>query len=86
MCRHELIICSCAYTHTHTHTCTYRSFMRELGVDVVPPYMIATKEAVKEKQVPVWTKKNNLPKVTDSYHQYMCNVSPVSQCQRDIAI
>ena len=42
---------------------------------MVPPYMIASKEAVKEKMKPVWTKKPNLPNVTNSYHTYMCNVS-----------
>ena len=51
-----------------------RSFMRELNVEVIPPYMIASKEAVKEKAVPIWTKKN-IPTVTESYHLYMVNVS-----------
>ena len=48
--------------------------MRELNVEVIPPYMIASKEAVKEKTVPIWTKKN-VPSVTESYHLYMVNVS-----------
>ncbi len=52
-----------------------KHFMDELAVEVVPPYMIATKEAVKEKAPPVWTKKTDLPKVTNSYHTYMTNVS-----------
>ena len=37
--------------------------------------MIATKEAVKEQMPPVWTKKKNIPNVTESYHTFMCNVS-----------
>ena len=45
-----------------------------MGVEIVPPYMIATKEAVKEKMKPIWTKKPHLPTVTNSYHSYMCNV------------
>ena len=49
--------------------------MQDLGQDVVPPYMIGSKEAVKETMSPVWTKKNNLPNVTESYHTFMCNVS-----------
>ena len=52
-----------------------RQFFQEMGVEVVPPYMIASKEAVKEKMKPIWTKKPNLPTMTNSYHSYMCNVS-----------
>ena len=52
-----------------------RSFMRELNAEVVPPYMVASKDVVKEKMAPIWTKKKNVPKVTDSFHQYMVNVS-----------
>ena len=33
--------------------------------------MIASKEAVKEKEKPCWTKKTNLPEVTPSWHNYM---------------
>ena len=49
--------------------------MRELNMEVVPPYLVASKDIVKEKMAPIWTKKKNVPKVTDSYHQYMVNVS-----------
>ena len=52
-----------------------KHFIEDLGVEIVPPYMIATKEAVKEKAQAVWTKKSVLPQVTDSYHNYMVNVS-----------
>lgn len=34
--------------------------------------MIASKEQVKEKEKPIWTKKKNLPEVTNSWHNYMC--------------
>jgi hypothetical protein len=47
--------------------------MNEVGGQVVPPYMIATKEAVKERAEPVWTRRKNLPNVTESYHNYMTN-------------
>ena len=57
------------------HVLFCRSFLQELDVEVVPPYMIASKEPIKEKMKPIWTKKPNLPTVTNSYHTYMCNVS-----------
>ena len=49
--------------------------MSELGCQVVPPCMIATKEAVKERADPVWTKRKNLPNVTEFYHTYMTNIT-----------
>ena len=65
----ELIFPPCLLLFVCSH------FMSELGCQVVPPYMIATKEAVKERTEPVWTRRKNLPSVTDSYHIYMTNVS-----------
>lgn len=53
-------------------TAQCRKFVKELGAEVVPPYMIASKEAVKEKATPIWTKKS-VPSVTESYHSYMVN-------------
>lgn len=61
----------CVSSHWYSH------FMTEVGGQVVPPYMIATKEAVKERAEPVWTRRKNLPNVTESYHNYMTNVSPL---------
>ena len=55
-------------------TAQCKHFMDELGVDVIPPYMIASKEAVKEKVQPIWSPKN-VPNVTESYRNYMVNVS-----------
>ena len=49
--------------------------MQELNVEVVPPYMIAAKDAIKERSPAVWTKKTNLPNVAESYHSYMQSVS-----------
>lgn len=54
-------------------TAQCRSFMAELGAEVVPSFMIDTKEPVKEQMPPVWTKKKNLPNVTESYNTFMCN-------------
>uniref|UniRef100_A0A224YQK8 Actin-like protein 6B n=1 Tax=Rhipicephalus zambeziensis TaxID=60191 RepID=A0A224YQK8_9ACAR len=48
-----------------------KQFLEEQGVDIVPTYMLAGKEAVKEGETPKWTKKNNLPEVTKSWHNYM---------------
>ena len=53
-----------------------RFFMEQQGIEIVPPYMIASKEAVKEKMDPVWTKKD-LPPLTQSYCSYMNNVRDV---------
>ena len=45
-------------------------------IEVIPPYMIAAKEAVKDFEKPKWTLKSNLPKVTKSWHNYMMKVKP----------
>lgn len=34
--------------------------------------MVAQKEQLKEKEKPIWTKKKNIPEVTNSWHNYMC--------------
>lgn len=42
------------------------------GVEVVPSYMVAGKEIVKENDPAKWTKKSNLPEgITKSWHNYM---------------
>ena len=43
-------------------------------IEVIPPYMIAAKEAVKDFEKPKWTRKSNLPEVTKSWHNYMMKV------------
>lgn len=52
-----------------------RSFLEQQGIEIVPPYMIRNKEVVKEKAVPIWTRKE-LPPLSPSYINYMNNVSP----------
>ncbi|KAK7098169.1 actin-like protein 6A [Littorina saxatilis] len=47
-----------------------RKMMEELGVEVVPPYLISSKEAVPDKQPPKWKKKENVD-VTKSFANYM---------------
>lgn len=44
---------------------------QENEIEVTPHYMIASKDSVKEKEKPSWVKKNNLPEVTQSWHNYM---------------
>ncbi len=50
-----------------------RSFMEQQGIEIIPPYMIKSKEIVKERAAPVWVKKD-LPTLTPSYVSYMNNV------------
>jgi len=40
-------------------------------IEIVPPYLVASKEVVKEREKPKWTKKTNIPEVTQSWHNYM---------------
>ncbi|XP_064634792.1 actin-like protein 6B [Lineus longissimus] len=55
-------------------TSQIRKYMEEQEeVEVIPPYMIASKEPVPEVEPAVWKKKSNLPEVTKSYHNYMMN-------------
>ena len=48
--------------------------MREVGQEVIPPYMIGSKETVLERANATWTKKKGVPQVTESYHTFMTNV------------
>ncbi|XP_067898355.1 actin-like protein 6A isoform X1 [Heterodontus francisci] len=77
-----------------------RELFQELNVEIIPPYMIASKvnttrklvskpaemsilqsslalqsvqESVREGSPPNWKKKEKLPQVTRSWHNYMCN-------------
>ncbi|XP_049775021.1 actin-like protein 6B [Schistocerca gregaria] len=48
-----------------------KNFLQESGIEIVPPYMIGSKEVVKEREKARWVKKRNLPEVTPSWHNYM---------------
>lgn len=48
-----------------------RNYFEEHNLEIIPPYMIASKEPVNEGSAPKWTKKNNLPEVSKSWHNYM---------------
>ncbi|RCN26275.1 hypothetical protein ANCCAN_27999, partial [Ancylostoma caninum] len=43
----------------------------EQNIEVVPTYKIGGKEEVNENEAPRWTKKKNLPEVTESYDKFM---------------
>lgn len=51
-------------------TVNCKSYFDELGVEIIPPYMIASKDVVKERASPVYTKKK-VPAVSQSYHDLM---------------
>uniref|UniRef100_A0A8C7ACH2 Transferrin receptor 2 n=1 Tax=Neovison vison TaxID=452646 RepID=A0A8C7ACH2_NEOVI len=50
-----------------------RELFQEMAIDIIPPYMIAAKEPVREGAPPNWKKKEKLPQVSKSWHNYMCN-------------
>ncbi|NXD66977.1 ACL6A protein, partial [Eolophus roseicapillus] len=52
-----------------------RELFQEMNIEIIPPYMIASKEAVREGSPANWKRKEKLPQVTRSWHNYMCNVS-----------
>ena len=48
-----------------------KQYFTENDIEVIPPYMIGSKEVVKDKEKPKWVKKSNLPEVRSSWHNYM---------------
>lgn len=48
-----------------------KALLDNKDIEVVPPYMIAGKEVVKDFEKPKWTRKNNIPEVTKSWHTYV---------------
>uniref|UniRef100_A0A672RPW5 Actin-like protein 6A n=1 Tax=Sinocyclocheilus grahami TaxID=75366 RepID=A0A672RPW5_SINGR len=59
-----------------------RELFQELGVEIVPPYVIASKvriaqlkcsKKIREGTPASWKKKEKLPQVNRSWHNYMCN-------------
>ena len=51
----------------------YRAFLEEQKIEVVPHYMVASKEPVKERTPANYVKKK-VPEVTTSYHEFMVKV------------
>lgn len=52
-----------------------RNYLEEKNIDIIPPYMVASKELTKPDEPASWKRKSSLPKVTDSWHNYMVKVS-----------
>nr|KAF6477057.1 actin like 6A [Molossus molossus] len=50
-----------------------RELFQEMNIELIPPYMIASKEPVREGSPANWKRKEKLPQVTRSWHNYMCN-------------
>lgn len=48
--------------------------LKDKGIEVVPPYMIKSKEFVRPDEPASW-KTHIFPKVTSSWHNYMVKVS-----------
>ena len=48
-----------------------KNLLDEKEIEVIPPYMIAGKEVTKDYEKAKWTRKNNIPEVTKSWHNYM---------------
>lgn len=45
--------------------------LEAMNIDVIPMYMVGSREPVAENQPPVWKKKENLPEVSKTYHNHM---------------
>uniref|UniRef100_A0A3B4AH11 Uncharacterized protein n=1 Tax=Periophthalmus magnuspinnatus TaxID=409849 RepID=A0A3B4AH11_9GOBI len=52
-----------------------RELFQELSVEIIPPYMISSDldRSVREGAPANWKKKEKLPQVSRSWHNYMCN-------------
>lgn len=48
-----------------------KQYLQKKNIEVIPTYMIASKEPVNEKEKAIWTSKKNIPEVTTSWHNYM---------------
>ena len=48
-----------------------KDYFTNSGIDLVPLYSVASKEAVSEGSEPIWKKKSNVARVTPSYHEFM---------------
>ncbi|CAK8683617.1 actin-like protein 6B [Clavelina lepadiformis] len=50
-----------------------KEMLQSLNIDVIPHYLVASKEEVKPEASAKWTQKKNLPDVTDSWKKFMIN-------------
>ncbi|XP_003377150.1 actin family protein [Trichinella spiralis] len=47
-----------------------KKLFQEIGIEVIPKYMVKSKQPVSEGHPPRWKKKKNLPEVTSSFHDF----------------
>lgn len=48
-----------------------RQHLEERGIEIIPPYMVASKELAKADDPPIWRRRFPLPKMADSWHNHM---------------
>lgn len=48
-----------------------KKYFEENHIEVIPSYMVASKERVDDKEKPIWTKKKDLPEVKSSWYNFM---------------
>lgn len=48
-----------------------KKYFEENNIEIVPSYLVASKELVKPKEKPIWTRKSNVPEVKTSWHNFM---------------
>lgn len=47
-----------------------KNYFEENNVEVVPSYLVASKEQVEDKEKPIWTRKKNVPEVKSSWYDF----------------
>ncbi|XP_046398835.1 actin-like protein 6B [Ischnura elegans] len=47
-----------------------KQHLQDNDIEIVPSYLVGSKEVVKEREKARWTKRKNLPEVTTSWHSY----------------
>lgn len=54
-----------------------RNYLEDKNIDIIPPYMVASKEITKPDEPANWKRKTKLPKVSDTWHTFMVKVYDV---------
>lgn len=47
-----------------------KGYFEHRKIDIVPPYLVASKQQFKEDETPKWTPKQNIPPLTESWKNY----------------
>lgn len=48
-----------------------RQYLEERGIEIIPPYMVASKEITKADEPPIWRRRFAIPKMAESWHNFM---------------